>query len=95
MKLVIDNFLAFVLAVAAGLAFTPYTMAQTDPLPSWNDGPAKRVIVKFVQVTTDASGPKFVPSAERVATFDQGGTLWVEHPMYAQVIYCLDRWPAV
>jgi len=69
--------------------------AQSDPLPSWNDGPAKKAIVEFVQVTTTQGSPKFVPPAERVATFDQDGTLWVEHPMYSQVIYCLGRVPAV
>ncbi|MFH1113356.1 MAG: HAD family hydrolase [Pseudomonadota bacterium] len=71
------------------------THAQTDPLPSWNDGPAKQAIIRFVQDTTDKSGPEFVPPEERIATFDQDGTLWVEHPMYTQVIYCLARVPAV
>ena len=66
-----------------------------DPLPSWNDGPAKQAIVKFVEETTNQSSPKFVPAVDRVATFDQDGTLWVEHPMYSQVVYCLDRVPAV
>src|SRR5262245_19974559 len=65
--------------------------AQTDPLPSWNDGPAKKAIVAFVQVTTTQGGPQFVPPEARVATFDQDGTLWVEHPMYTQVVYCLER----
>ena len=69
-------------------------MRRQDPLPSWNDGPAKQAIVNFVQATTDAASPKFVPPAERIATFDQDGTLWVEHPMYSQVMYCLDRVPA-
>jgi phosphoserine phosphatase len=69
--------------------------AQTDPLPSWNDGPAKKAIVDFVQATTDKASPKFVAPEARVVTFDQDGTLWVEHPMYSQVIYCLDRVPAV
>src|SRR6266478_6205208 len=69
--------------------------AQTDPLPSWNDGPAKRAIVDFVQATTDQSSPTFVPPEARIATFDQDGTLWVEHPMYSQVMYCLERVPAV
>ena len=69
--------------------------AQTDPLPSWNDGPAKKAIVAFVQATTDSSSPSFVPPAERIAAFDQDGTLWVEHPVYTQVVYCLDRVPAV
>jgi phosphoserine phosphatase len=69
--------------------------AQTDPLPSWNDGPAKKAIVDFVQATTDKASPKFVAPEARIATFDQDGTLWVEHPMYSQVLYCLDRVPAV
>jgi hypothetical protein len=69
--------------------------SATDPLPSWNDGPAKQAIVKFVQATTDQSSAKFVPPPERIATFDQDGTLWVSHPMYTQVVYCLDRVPAV
>src|SRR6266478_5083455 len=69
--------------------------AETDPLPSWNDGAAKKAIVEFVQTTTMQGSPKFVPPAERIATFDQDGTLWVEHPMYSQVMYCLERVPAV
>ena len=69
--------------------------AQTDPLPSWNDGPAKNAIIEFVQATTTQGSPKFVPPAERITTFDQDGTLWVEHPMYTQVVYCLERVPAV
>ena len=69
--------------------------AQTDLLPSWNDGPAKQAIVDFVRATTDQSSPKFVPPEERIATFDQDGTLWVSHPMYTQVMYCLERVPAL
>jgi phosphoglycolate phosphatase-like HAD superfamily hydrolase len=69
--------------------------AQTDPLPSWNDGAAKQAIVEFVTATTKEGSATFVPPAERIATFDQDGTLWVEHPMYSQVIYCLDRVPAL
>ena len=63
------------------------------PLPSWNDGAAKQAIVDFVKATTDRSSPDFVPPEERIATFDQDGTLWVEHPIYRQVVYCLDRVP--
>src|SRR5215510_3101965 len=70
-------------------------IAQADPLPAWNDGAAKRAIVNFIQTTTDSTSPHFVPPAERIVTFDQDGTLWVEHPMYTQVIYCIDRIPAV
>ena len=69
--------------------------AQSDPLPSWNDGPAKQAIVAFVKATTDQASPNFVPPAARIATFDQDGTLWVEKPMYSQVMYCLERVPAV
>jgi hypothetical protein len=70
-------------------------LAQTDPLPSWNDGPARKAIVDFVRTTTTQGSPQFVPPAERIATIDQDGTLWVEQPMYSQVVYCLDRVPAV
>ncbi len=66
-----------------------------DALASWNDGRAKQSILKFVRDTTDQSSADFVPPVERIATFDQDGTLWVEHPMYTQVIYCLERVPAV
>ena len=83
------------LALAASLALAAPAFAQADPLPSWNDGPAKKAIVEFVQTTTTNGSPKFVPPAERIATFDQDGTLWVEQPMYSQVMYCLDRVPAV
>ena len=67
--------------------------AQTDPLPSWNDGITKKTIIDFVQATTTQGRPTFVQPAERIATFDQDGTLWVEKPMYTQVIYCLERVP--
>ena len=69
--------------------------AQTDPLASWNDGPSKQHIVDFVRRTTDKASPNFVPLEARIASFDQDGTLWVEHPIYTQVAYCLDRVPAV
>jgi hypothetical protein len=69
--------------------------AQADPLPSWNDRPAKRAIMKFIQTTTDRSSPNFVLAAQRVAEFDQDGTLWVEHPLYTQVVYCLQHVPAL
>src|SRR4029077_2850729 len=72
------------------------TIAQAqDPLPSWNDGPAKQAIIEFVKATTTQGSPQFVPPEDRVATFDQDGTLWVEHPMYTQVMYCLERVPAL
>ncbi len=78
---------AATLAFAACAPMTP----PPDPLPSWNAGPAKDAVVQFVRKTTDAASPQFVPPAERIAVFDQDGTLWVEQPMYAQVVFALDR----
>ena len=79
--------------VAAGvlLALAATAQAQTDPLSSWNDGPAKQAIVAFVKDTTTQGGANFVPAEERIAVFDQDGTLWVEQPMYSQVMYVLSR----
>ena len=85
------EFAALVLGAAAGLSVAGPAGAQTDPLPSWNDGPAKDAILKFVRATTDSASPDFVPPEERVAEFDHDGTLWVEHPVYTQVVYCLDH----
>jgi phosphoglycolate phosphatase-like HAD superfamily hydrolase len=84
-----------VFALGALLALGTHALAQTDPLPSWNDGAAKKAIVEFVQATTTQGSPQFVPPAERVATFDQDGTLWVEHPIYTQVMYVLESVPAL
>jgi phosphoglycolate phosphatase-like HAD superfamily hydrolase len=86
---------AVVWALGTLLCLPFQAQAQTDPLPSWNDGPSKQAIVDFVQATTTEGSAKFLPPAERIATFDQDGTLWVSHPMYTQVIYCLERVPAV
>jgi len=83
------------LVLLAAFAWRATALAQSDPLPSWNDGAAKKAIVDFVQTTTTQGSPKFVPPPERIATFDQDGTLWVEHPVYSQVMYCLERVPAV
>jgi phosphoglycolate phosphatase-like HAD superfamily hydrolase len=85
-----------VLSLPALLHSTP-ALAQDagSQLTSWNDGPAKQSIIDFVRATTDQASPKFVPPEERIATFDQDGTLWVEHPIYTQVVYCLERVPAV
>jgi phosphoglycolate phosphatase-like HAD superfamily hydrolase len=81
------------LGILAAPAFAQQT--NSDPLPSWNDGATKSAIVAFVHHATDQASSKFVPAADRIVTFDQDGTLWVEHPMYTQVVYCLDRVPAV
>lgn len=71
------------------------TTQSSDPLPSWNQGSVKESILTFVRQTTDQSSPQYVPPQQRIATFDQDGTLWVEHPIYTQVIYCLDRVPTI
>jgi phosphoglycolate phosphatase-like HAD superfamily hydrolase len=82
-------------AALVGVAFTATIAQAADPLASWNDGPAKQAIVEFVKATTTQGSPQFVPPEERIAAFDQDGTLWVEHPMYTQVMYCLERVPAL
>jgi phosphoglycolate phosphatase-like HAD superfamily hydrolase len=75
---------------------SPAQTATADGLlPSWNDGSAKQAIADFVRTTTDRSSPSYVSPEDRIAVFDQDGTLWVEHPMYTQVVYCLERVPAV
>lgn len=78
------------------LVLAPVLIAQAaNLLPSWNSGPARQAIIEFVQATTDKASPKYVPPEDRIATFDQDGTLWVEHPMYAQVMYYLELVPAL
>jgi phosphoglycolate phosphatase-like HAD superfamily hydrolase len=80
------NFLlALLLAFASGGA------VAKDHLPSWNDGPAKKAILEFVAAVTDAKGNDYVAPAERIATFDNDGTLWVEYPMYTQALFAFDR----
>lgn len=84
------------LLVACAIVLTAASaFAQTDPLPSWNDGAAKKQVIDLVRQTTDKSSPYFAPPEQRVATFDQDGTTWVEHPVYTQLMFCLDRVPAV
>jgi phosphoserine phosphatase len=65
--------------------------AAVDPLPSWNEGPARQTIMSFVRDVTDRSGPRYVAPADRIATFDQDGTLWVEHPLYTQAMFAFGR----
>jgi len=81
------------LPVLSGTLFSTSAPAQTaaDPLPSWNDGAAKQTIVNFVTAVTRDGSPDFVPVPQRIATFDNDGTLWCEHPMYAQLAFALDR----
>jgi phosphoglycolate phosphatase-like HAD superfamily hydrolase len=77
-------------AALATLALTLSVRAD-DPLPSWNDGPAKQSIVSFLEKVTKEGSPDFVPTAQRIATFDNDGTLWCEQPMYFQLFFALDR----
>lgn len=79
------------LLFAPALPMFRQAQAQADPLPSWNDGPNKKAITDFVARVTQQGGPDFVPPAERIATFDNDGTSWVEHPMYTQLAFILDR----
>lgn len=72
-------------------AFVGVAFAQTDPLPSWNDGAVKTSITDFVARVTAQGGPDFVPVDQRIATFDNDGTLWIEQPMYVQFAFILDR----
>ncbi|MDF1632996.1 HAD family hydrolase [Mycoplana sp. MJR14] len=78
-------------AIAGILACMASALAQTDPLPSWNDTAPKKAIVAFVDKVTAENTPDFVPESERIAVFDNDGTLWVEHPMYTQLTFALDR----
>ena len=71
------------------------TAAPGGLLPSWNEGDAKQAIFNFVRATIDRSSPSYVFPEDRIAVFDQDGTLWVEQLMYTQVVYCLERVPAV
>lgn len=73
------------------LVFGTPVLAQSDPLPSWNAGPTKASIVAFVDKVTKPGSPAFVPPAERIATFDNDGTLWCEQPVPVQLYFALDR----
>jgi len=77
--------------LAAGLFGAAGAYAQADRLPSWNDGPAKKAILDFVAHTTTAGEPGFVPVPQRIAVFDNDGTLWAEQPIYFQFAFAIDR----
>ena len=87
----IRNQLLLAAALVSALAFTVTVARAADPLPSWNDGKARQAITFFVESVTKAGSPDFVPAAERIATFDNDGTLWAEQPMYFQAIFIFDR----
>ena len=80
------------LAITLLVSLVPAMSARAaDHLRSWNDGPAKQAIIEFVKATTDKGSPKFVRPEDRIATFDNDGTLWAEQPMYFQMLFALDR----
>ncbi|WP_346915347.1 HAD family hydrolase [uncultured Roseibium sp.] len=91
MKTNIRTWLAPILALTASVIISFSAAAQSDPLPSWNDGANKQAIIGFVEAVTKPDGPDFVAPGDRIATFDNDGTLWVEHPMYTQLAFALDR----
>jgi phosphoglycolate phosphatase-like HAD superfamily hydrolase len=77
--------------VCASLGSDLASAQATDPLGSWNEGKTKQSILEFVKKVTTPGSPDFVPPAERIATFDNDGTLWAEKPMYVQLLFALDR----
>jgi hypothetical protein len=82
-------FLAAALLVSGAIDWTVH--AQSDPLPSWNEGAPKKSIIDFVGSVTREGGPDFVPIPERIAVFDNDGTLWTEQPYYFQLAFAIDR----
>ena len=82
------------LALSLGCAPAPTKdepVVSVDPLPSWNDGASRQAITDFVNRVTDPASPDFVPEPERIAVFDNDGTLWAERPLYFQLIFAMDR----
>src|SRR5262245_20303288 len=81
--------------LASTTAEIPFAIApawtQSDPLTSWNDGPSKQSILSFVSAVSREDSPDFVPVPQRIATFDNDGTLWCEQPMYVQLAFAMDR----
>ena len=79
------------ITLVCALTMTTAIAHAADSLPSWNDGAAKKSMVEFVAKVTKEGGPDFVPPAERIAVFDNDGTLWAEQPMFFQPFFALDR----
>jgi phosphoserine phosphatase len=77
--------------ISAVTILSTIAMAGADPLPSWNDVQAKKAVIEFVEKVTKQDGPDFVPQPERIAVFDNDGTLWAEQPMYFQAFFVFDR----
>jgi phosphoglycolate phosphatase-like HAD superfamily hydrolase len=87
----VQRSLARALGAIALAAATAGAARAADPLPSWSDGAARRSVVAFVEKVTKQGGPDFVPPAERIAVFDNDGTLWGEQPLYFQLAFAIDR----
>ena len=84
-RLFVSFFVALLLVSICSVSYA------ADPLPSWNEGPAKKSILEFVAAVTDKNSKDYVAPAERIATFDNDGTLWVEYPMYTQILFAFER----
>jgi phosphoglycolate phosphatase-like HAD superfamily hydrolase len=84
---VVRRLLPFAIGASVLTSFAP----QADPLPSWNNGSAKQRIIEFVNATTDAHNPAYIDSTQRIAVFDNDGTLWCEHPLYVQFVFMIDK----
>jgi len=82
---------SMIVSAAVFIVSTTGAFAEPDPLPSWNDGPTKQAIVDFVIKVTEPESGDYLPPQDRVATFDNDGTLWLEQPMYVQLAFALDR----
>lgn len=82
---------SFLLIVTTFVIFAVHAALNSDPLPSWNNGPIKQNIIQFVETVSDQKSHDYVSPEDRIATIDQDGTLWVEQPLYTQFIFALDR----
>ncbi|HSD91513.1 MAG TPA: HAD family hydrolase [Methyloceanibacter sp.] len=85
------NIFRQLIALVAIVIVSTAACAESDPLPSWNEGQAKQSIVDFVTRVTKEGGPDYVAPEDRIATFDNDGTLWVEQPIYTQFMFAIDR----
>jgi len=97
MKSIVHFSLVFIFAISIFGSCTEDKVKEkesknnSDPLPSWNSGPAKQAIIDFVATTTDHNSKSFIPKEKRIVTFDNDGTLWSEQPMYFQFLFAMDR----
>ncbi len=83
--------MSFAAALVVMAALTTSDTRASDPLPSWNETATRQAIINFVEKVTTEGSPDYVPPADRIATFDNDGTLWTEHPMYTQLAFAIDR----